>query len=159
MPGFTGIAYCQLIQLLDLGFALAWPPQPVCGVPGKAIAPVDQPWWQGDRHCSRQHAKSHGQGIAHSIMRQGISMPADSLSRIGKALLTCMPRPRVHQRHCSRKAIKANTRHGKPIACHRARQGIAHGKAIKAKAWQADCCQRGRQCIAHGIPRPRVANA
>jgi hypothetical protein len=43
-------------------------------------------------------------------------------------------------------------RHGKPIACHRARQGIAHGKAIKAKAWQAlpIACHRAGQGIAHG---------
>ena len=33
---------------------------------------------------------------------------------------------------CSKKRPKKQ-RHGKRIACHRARQGIAHGKAIKAK--------------------------
>jgi ribosomal protein S26 len=48
---------------------------------------------------------------------------------------------------CSKKP-----RHGKPIACHRARQGIAHDKAIKAKAWQAlpIACHRAGQGIAHG---------
>jgi len=48
---------------------------------------------------------------------------------------------------CSKKP-----RRGKPIACHRARQGIAHDKAIKAKAWQAlpIACHRAGQGIAHG---------
>ena len=70
---------------------------------------------------------------------------------------------------CSKKRPKKQ-RHGKRIACHRARQGIAHGKAIKAKAWQADCfslgkamhCTRhaktkGGQGMTHGMPKQGLA--
>ncbi|KAG5552944.1 hypothetical protein RHGRI_010926 [Rhododendron griersonianum] len=41
---------------------------------------------------------------------------------------------------------KGRSRHGKPIACHRARQCNAHGmpRPRVAKAWQADCLSPGK---------------
>ncbi|KAG5548828.1 hypothetical protein RHGRI_014249 [Rhododendron griersonianum] len=63
-------------------------------------------------------------------------------------------------------------RHGKPIAYHRAGQGIAHGrprpsvakalltvKPLRQRHGKPIACHRARQCIAHGMPRPRVAKA
>lgn len=68
--------------------------------------------------------------------------------------------------------LEKKTEKAKPIACHRARQGIAHGKANKAKAGQADCfslgkamhCTRhaktkGGQGMTHGMPKQGVAKA
>ncbi|KAG5562143.1 hypothetical protein RHGRI_005012 [Rhododendron griersonianum] len=53
-------------------------------------------------------------------------------------------------------------RHGKPIACHRARQCMTHGmpKQGVAKAWQAYCLSPGKamHCSRH-MPRPRVAKS
>ncbi|KAI8522313.1 hypothetical protein RHMOL_RhmolUnG0006800 [Rhododendron molle] len=74
---------------------------------------------------------------------------------------------------CSKKRPK-RPRQGKPIACHQARQGIAHGmrRPSAAKSWQADCfspgkarhCSRhaktkGGQAKTHGMPNQAVAKA
>ncbi|KAF7112642.1 hypothetical protein RHSIM_RhsimUnG0208500 [Rhododendron simsii] len=81
-----------------------------------------------------------------------------------------MPRPRVAKALLTAKPLRQ--RHGKPIACHRARQGIAHGmprpmvakalltaKPLRQRHGKPIACHRARQGIAHGMPRPRVAKA
>ncbi|KAG5553004.1 hypothetical protein RHGRI_010988 [Rhododendron griersonianum] len=93
--------------------------------------------WQADcltpgkaMHCSR-HAKTRGgQGMLSRLHDTGQ----------GNALLT----------PCQNKWWP---RHGKLIACQRARQCIAHGmpKQGVAKAWQADCLSPGKamHCSRH----------
>ncbi|KAG5513055.1 hypothetical protein RHGRI_038524 [Rhododendron griersonianum] len=132
------------------GVAKAW--QADCMSPGKAM------------HCSR-HAKTHGmpkEGVAkawqadcmspgkemhcsrHAKTKggQGMTGMASRLLVTGQAnaLLTA----------CQKKGWP---RHGKPIACHRARQCIAHGmpRPRVAKAWQADCMSPGKEmhCSRH----------
>ncbi|KAG5552932.1 hypothetical protein RHGRI_010912 [Rhododendron griersonianum] len=132
------------------GVAKAW--QADCMSPGKAM------------HCSR-HAKTHGmpkEGVAkawqadcmspgkemhcsrHAKTKggQGMTGMASRLLVTGQAnaLLTA----------CQKKGWP---RHAKPIACHRARQCIAHDmpKEGVAKAWQADCMSPGKamHCSRH----------
>ncbi|KAG5513014.1 hypothetical protein RHGRI_038587 [Rhododendron griersonianum] len=127
------------------GVAKAW--QADCMSPGKAM------------HCSRHAKTKGGQGMTHGMPKEGVAKAwqADCMSP-GKAM------------HCSRHAKtkggqgmtgmasrllvtgQANAlltacqkkgwpRHGKPMACHRARQCIAHGmpRPRVAKTWQASC--------------------
>ncbi|KAI8559538.1 hypothetical protein RHMOL_Rhmol04G0181500 [Rhododendron molle] len=74
---------------------------------------------------------------------------------------TCLFRwvARLKQFYARKKGPK-KPRHGKPIACHQARQGIAQGmpRPSAAKARQADFKSPGkaRQCITHGMTRPRA---
>ncbi|KAG5552943.1 hypothetical protein RHGRI_010923 [Rhododendron griersonianum] len=137
-------------------------------------------------HCSR-HAKTKGdQVMTHGMPKQGEAKvwQADSLS-LGKAMhcswhaktkggqgmasqLRVTGQDNALLTACQDQGWPRHDRHGKPIACHRARQCIAHGmpKQGVAKAWQADClspgkamhCSRhaktkGGQGMTHGMPK------
>ncbi|KAG5513060.1 hypothetical protein RHGRI_038504 [Rhododendron griersonianum] len=106
------------------------------GMPKEGVAKA----WQADcmspgkeMHCSRHAKTKGGQGMTGMASRLLVTGQAN-------ALLTA----------CQKKGWP---RHGKPIACHRARQCIAHGmpKEGVAKAWQADCMSPGKamHCSRH----------
>ncbi|KAG5553029.1 hypothetical protein RHGRI_011026 [Rhododendron griersonianum] len=117
--------------------------------------------WQADgmspgkaMHCSQQAKTKGGQGMTHGMPKEGVAKAwqADCMSP-GKAM------------HCSRHA-KTKGGQGMTGTASRllvTGQGNALLTACQNNGWQRHgkpiACHRARQCIAHSRPRPRVAKA
>ncbi|KAG5552926.1 hypothetical protein RHGRI_010904 [Rhododendron griersonianum] len=122
------------------GVAKGW--QDNCMSQGKAM------------HCSRHAKTKGGQGMTHGMPKEGVAKAwqTDCMSS-GKSM------------HCSRHA-KTKGGQGMTVMASLlliTRQGNALLTACQNKGWPRHgkliACHRARQCFAHGRPRPRVAKA
>ncbi|KAG5552898.1 hypothetical protein RHGRI_010865 [Rhododendron griersonianum] len=125
----------------------------------------DQEWPRHDSwHAKNKGRPRHGKPIACHQARQcnAHGMPRQRLAKAWQNRLLVTGQGNAMLTACQDQGWP---RHGKLIACHRARQCIGQGKTHGmpkqgvAKAWQADCLSPGKECNAHGIPRPRAAKA